>query len=170
MARNTKTKITDTQPSAADIRAALKQLDFNEDSNWTGDGLPSIAKVAELIGCSDSVIMRNNITDVAPNFTRKSGQAAATDDFLDEDQNEVGRGLSKDEKAAQLDDAIAKAEQAKAEAETVYNAARSELDAAKRHLDELITEKDRVGRVHPMVAIQAHIASQQAQRAARNSR
>lgn len=50
-----------------DIREALSQLDTLDDSLWTGEGLPKIEAVKELLG---RPVTRQEIIDAAPQFSR----------------------------------------------------------------------------------------------------
>ena len=51
-----------------EILEALKMLDLENDALWTGDGLPRVEVVGEMIGRMD--VSRQEITDAAPLFTR----------------------------------------------------------------------------------------------------
>ena len=52
-----------------DILAALGELDSMEDDHWTNDGAPMVTVVKEILGEN---ITRQEIIDVAPNFSREN--------------------------------------------------------------------------------------------------
>lgn len=64
-----------------DIRAALEQLDPENDEQWTGDGLPKVDAVAALVG--DENVKRADIKAADENFDREAARvlkvARATD-------------------------------------------------------------------------------------------
>ncbi len=51
-----------------DIREAVSKLDKENDDHWTGDGLPSMKAVENLVG--DSSIKRKDVTQVVGDFRR----------------------------------------------------------------------------------------------------
>lgn len=53
-----------------DIRTALTQLDPANDAQWTDDGLPSVEAVTIISGMPSGSLTRQQILDVAPEFTR----------------------------------------------------------------------------------------------------
>jgi hypothetical protein len=52
-----------------EILAVLRSLDTTDDSRWTGDGLPRVEFVSEIMGRN---VTRREITETAPLFTRLS--------------------------------------------------------------------------------------------------
>lgn len=53
-----------------DIKAALSQLDKNNDDHWTTNGLPRLDVLKDLTG--DKSVTRKMVTDADPSFTRET--------------------------------------------------------------------------------------------------
>jgi hypothetical protein len=107
-----------------DILDALKQLDPKDDSQWTAEGAPKVAVVAQLIG--DDTLKRKQIVEAAPDFTRESLLEASGDgDAEVEEETETEAEVQEVEEVdglqghyqqllidiAQLNDEIRKSEQ-----------------------------------------------------------
>lgn len=56
-----------------DIQKALSQLDPKNPEHWTADGSPRVDVVGKIIGSKS--LKRQDITDVAPNFTRELAES-----------------------------------------------------------------------------------------------
>ena len=55
------------------IRTALEQLDHDDNTHWTDDGLPRTGVVQKL--ANDTTIKRSDINEAVPGFARKVGDA-----------------------------------------------------------------------------------------------
>lgn len=73
-----------------EIKEALEQLDHNKDDQWTGDGLPLVSVVSELVG--DKSLTRAQITAADPSFIRKKDEAES-DPFDDTRTEKTGDGV-----------------------------------------------------------------------------
>lgn len=61
-----------------EINKAIRQLDAENDADWTGGGMPSLDRVSELVGRK---VSRQEVTDAKPGYLRPStDQAGATKD------------------------------------------------------------------------------------------
>jgi len=59
------------------IQSALAHLDPNNDDHWTSDGLPKMSAVSSIV--RDPSLMRKNVTDAAPDFTRDVARVRASE-------------------------------------------------------------------------------------------
>lgn len=66
--RKSGTSLFYLKENEVDITSALEQLNLEDDSQWTSDGLPKIDVMRELTGDKD--LTRKQLTEAAPQFTR----------------------------------------------------------------------------------------------------
>jgi hypothetical protein len=85
-----------------EIHEALLLLDTSDDAKWTGDGLPRVEFVSELVGRD---LSRQEITDAAPHFSRenavveKAGVVAAADAEVKKADIEIQEAATAEEQA-----------------------------------------------------------------------
>ena len=70
------------------ILKALGELDAGNDAHWTASGLPSMAELERRV--DESSITREQVTDIAPDFTRK--RRVLPDDAPPVDAAQAGAG------------------------------------------------------------------------------
>lgn len=111
-----------------EILEALKDLDPEDDSDWTQDGQPLLSKIGE-------GVTRKQVLDVAPFFNRKNADLEDAFETLEEKQ---------EEQAATLEQQLLDIQKAKEEAEAAIEAANKafvEADqkrkAAEARLDDI---------------------------------
>lgn len=69
------------------IREALATLDPDTDDHWTVDGMPRMDVIEALVG--DTLIVRKQVTDAAPDFTRATAQMGMDLLSVDQDSDET---------------------------------------------------------------------------------
>jgi septal ring factor EnvC (AmiA/AmiB activator) len=176
------------------IIEALKTLDPKNDEHWTGNGDPVIAVVSELI--KDPKLKRAQITEAAPEFNRNNlvlpgdkpdtASLPSLESLPKEEQDQVNAILNDDKpfNAPEPDDGATpgpettELDQARAEVDRLnaeVTEANRAIEAAKQHAAEKTNELAAAeARMHALIpnndnqsAIQAYIAQQNADRAAR---
>jgi hypothetical protein len=168
------------------IQEALGKLDTKDDSQWTGDGLPQVSVMSELVGHK---VTRAQVTSAAPAFTRDnpSVDGEEPEDELDDTADETTEELDEDLLDESVKASVNQSAYDKRMAEYVANndkahARLAELDKKLEKLgvekskivkeeNELIGERDALlthairPRLHPSLAIKQHLKSESQKRA-----
>lgn len=71
------------------IKEALAKLDVNNDDHWTGDGLPRLDVMKDLLG---EAVTRADVTSAVKGFSRKTPEALNPEPTIDEGNNPESTG------------------------------------------------------------------------------
>lgn len=94
----------------SDIKEALRQLDPQDDAQWTEDGLPRVDAVAKLVGNPE--LTRAQITEADSSFCRETAVENAEEDDVTEqvrdgqEEKEGSRKVTLKEQIDELDDRL----------------------------------------------------------------
>ena len=147
------------------ILEALAKLDVANDNHWTGDGLPRIDTVRMLV--ANPGLGRDDITKVAPDFSRQNPVVPGTETVVIQDapvvaQPVVEQPVADENAQAELKEQIEAAMKVVDAAMGDVDSAQKALREAQNKLDDLITLRESsAGTETNMDAIQSYLKSQQ---------
>lgn len=144
------------------VLEALRQLDANDDTHWTGTGDPSLELVRQVSGVSG--LTRKQLTDVAPTLKRASFEewlsSVATPDAEEEKTTKSDEPPAEqaeytledyERELAELDEQVAQASRVIVEAKKAF-------DEVQRKRDQMVEFKHRkFPKPSPMELLKRHV-------------
>ena len=118
------------------IMEALRALDVNDNAHWTSKDLPSMEAVEKLSGLNPT---REDVTRLAPDFTRKNPLPAVT-----QNPSNQGGGSDDDNDGTNNENTESEENAEKAEAEQRLTEAKRNFESAKKEHSEAVKAMDAI--------------------------
>lgn len=130
------------------ILEALQTMNHEDDAQWTGDGLPALAVVRELVG---EKVTRKQVTEADPNFSRATLEAAHKSvdaeggDHQEAEENQEAEPSDESGEPVETEaERLARLEEQKAELESRRDEVREFIVEAQAEENRLVAELDEV--------------------------